>query len=275
MSLDHHRILTTALLIAGAAILIVLERRFPYNAGQRFFRRGIWSDFVFYGILQSYVLGWIISLLIDWIDAQTGWSRLQWIGDWPAGWQFVFFLVTHDLYIYWFHRWQHRSAILWRLHEAHHSTRDVDWLSGARSHSLEILINQTVEFAPIVLLGAAPEIALYKGLIDAVWGMYIHSNIDVRSGRLQWIVNGPEMHRWHHSLGDDRARNRNFSTKLAVWDWMFGTAYKPEGIKAASYGIGNPFPENYFVQQAYAFRPLASESPKQVPATTHQTPYPN
>jgi hypothetical protein len=39
---------------------------------------------------------------------------------------------------------------------------DVDWLSGARSHALEILINQTIEFAPIVLLGAAPEVALIK-----------------------------------------------------------------------------------------------------------------
>ena len=40
------------------------------------------------------------------------------------------------------------SPLLWRMHEAHHATADVDWLSGARSHALEILINQTIEFAP-------------------------------------------------------------------------------------------------------------------------------
>ncbi len=259
MTLAQHHVLTTALLIGGAGVLILLERAIPYHSGQRFFRRGMWSDLVFYGVLQSYVLGWIISSLISWIDSGTGWSRLHIVGGWPVGLQFLFFLVTHDLYIYWFHRWQHHSRILWRLHEAHHSTHEVDWLSGARSHALEILINQTIEFAPIILLGAAPEIALYKGLVDAVWGMYIHSNIDVRSGKLQWIINGPEMHRWHHSLGQDQAHNKNFSTKLAVWDWMFGTAYRPQDSKVESYGIADPFPENYFVQQIYAFRPLETQ----------------
>ena len=51
-----------------------------------------------------------------------------------------------------------------------------------------------------MLLGAAPEVALIKGTIDAVWGMYIHSNIDVRAGVLQYVLNGPEMHRWHHAI---------------------------------------------------------------------------
>ena len=120
---------------------------------------------------------------------------------------------------------------LWRIHEAHHATADVDWISGARSHPLEILINQTIEFAPIVLLGAAPEVALIKGVLDAAWGMYIHSNIDVRSGRLQYLINGPEMHRWHHAR---EIVDVNFATKLAIWDWLFGTAYHPGASRAAT-----------------------------------------
>jgi len=64
----------------------------------------------------------------------------------------------------------------------------------------EILINQTLEYLPIIVL-ASPEVAVIKGSIDVVWGMYIHSNIDVRSGVLQYVINGPEMHRWH--LSDD------------------------------------------------------------------------
>ena len=74
-----------------------------------------------------------------------------------------------------FHRLQHRSAILWRTHEAHHSAETVDWLAGSRSHALEILINQTIEYAPIVLLGAHPDVALMKGVLDAAWGMYIRA----------------------------------------------------------------------------------------------------
>jgi sterol desaturase/sphingolipid hydroxylase (fatty acid hydroxylase superfamily) len=246
-------------IIAGALLLITLERIFPHTKGQKLFREGFFNDFVLYTLVQSYVLGQIIGLLIRWIDAQTGMSRLHLFSDIPWGWQILFFLITHDFYIYWFHRYQHNSMIFWRLHEAHHSTPEVDWLSGSRSHSLEILINQTIEFMPIVLLGAPPEIAVIKGTIDALWGMYIHSNIDVRSGRLQYIINGPEMHRWHHAV-DEQAHNKNYSTKLAIWDWIFGTAYFPplqqkKAAKPAGYGLGDDhFPKNYIAQHLYAFR---------------------
>ena len=143
---------------------------------------------------------------------------------------------------------------MWRLHEAHHSPASVDWLSGSRSHCVEILINQTVEFAPIVLLGASPEVIPLKGAISAIWGMYIHSNLNVHTGWLQWIINGPEMHRWHHATG--KGMGSNFSTKLAVWDWMFGTAYLPSRERAAGYGIRSWFPKHYVGQTLYAFRPF-------------------
>jgi sterol desaturase/sphingolipid hydroxylase (fatty acid hydroxylase superfamily) len=91
-----------------------------------------------------------------------------------------FFFVTHDFIYTGFTGFQHKNPLFWRIHEAHHSNKDIDWLAGSRSHPLEILINQTIEFAPIILLGAAPEVAVLKGTIDAIWGMYIHSNIDVK-----------------------------------------------------------------------------------------------
>src|SRR5499427_1305168 len=190
-------------IVVSAVILIALERWRPYDPRQRLLRAGLWDDLLGYALVQSYLLGLLIARVTSWLDGATGLSRLHLVSAWPVAAQVLFFLVTHDLYIYLFHRLQHRSSLLWRIHEAHHSTGDVDWLSGSRSHALEILINQTIEFAPIVLLGAAPEVALIKVTIDALWGMYIHSNIDVRSGRLQWVLNGPEMHRWHHAAEVD------------------------------------------------------------------------
>lgn len=244
-----------AIIVTAAFTLIALERRFPYDPGQRLFRRGWFNDLVLYTLVQSYLLGLVIDAFIRFADGRTGLSRLHLVSAWPLPVQMAFFFVVHDLYIYWFHRLQHRSAILWRIHEAHHSTEDVDWLSGSRSHALEILINQTVEFAPIVLLGAAPEVALFKGTIDAVWGMYIHANINVRAGAIQYVINGPQMHRWHHST-EFSGYGFNYATKLAVWDWLFGTAYLP-ARKPPGYGIagGERFPANFLLQQLWAFRP--------------------
>ncbi len=251
MEVSQIRFVMFGVITASAIIIIVLERLFPYTKGQKIFRNGFVDDFIFYNFMQSFTLGIIISYIIEFIDNSTQLSRLQLISDWPVWLQLLFFLVTHDLYIYLFHKWQHKNKYLWRLHEAHHSPKQVDWLSGVRSHALEILINQTVEFLPIMLLGASPEVAVYKGAISAIWGMYIHSNIDVRSGQFQKVINGPEMHRWHHSTG--KGRNRNFATKLAVWDWIFNTAYLP-AAKPSNYGLKTFFPDNYFRQTLFAFR---------------------
>ena len=255
MDLNSLRIVLGVVVVAGALTLIFLERRFPYTPGQRFFREGFWNDFFWYTLFQSFVMGLIISFVIEWIDGGTGLSRVTWIREWPLWVQLLLFIVTHDFYIYWFHRLQHSSAVLWRTHEAHHSVRDVDWIGGMRSHAVEIFINQTVEFVPLILLGS-PEVAVLKGAVDALWGMYIHSNIDVRSGWLQYVINGPEMHRWHHA-DQTEAYNTNYSTKLAIWDWLFGTAFFPRNRNPLKYGLSDvDYPGGYFRQFLFMFRPF-------------------
>jgi len=241
---------------ASAIAFVLLERRLPYRPGQGVFRPGFVTDLVWYAAIQSWALGVLIGRLIAALDGATELSRLALVSGWPVGVQVLFFVVTHDLYIYGMHRLQHAVPFLWRFHEAHHSVPEVDWLSGVRSHPLEILVNQTVEFAPIVLLGAAPAVAPVKAAISAIWGMYIHANLDVRMGALQRVLNGPEMHRWHHAT-DAESQGKNFATKLAVWDWLFGTAWLPDTQrrKPMRYGLSEPgFPDGYVAQVAWAFR---------------------
>ena len=251
-SMSAAEIISTSLIIIAALIFMILERLFPYTKGQKIFREGFFDDFAMYTIAQNYILSIIIfGGIINFLDNTTGISRLQLLANIPIWAQLIFFVVTHDLYIYWMHRWMHNNKWLWRLHEAHHSPKKVDWLSGSRSHPLEILLNQTIEFAPIILLGAPVEVVAYKGLISEVLGTYIHCNVDIQSGCLQKIINGPEMHRWHHSTG--KGRNRNFATKFAFWDWMFGTAYLPD-IKVDEYGLKTFFPAHYIGQILFAFR---------------------
>jgi sterol desaturase/sphingolipid hydroxylase (fatty acid hydroxylase superfamily) len=248
-------IVSPTVIVGWALLLWVLERRFPYGR-QRFLREGFWTDLVGYTLVQGYAMGLVIALLIRWMDEVSGLSRLGLVSSWPLWVQVAFFTLTHDLYIYWFHRWQHASPVLWRLHEAHHSNTNIHWLAGLRSHSLEILVNQTVEFAPLVLLGAPPEVLLIKGMVSAVWGLWIHANVNARTGRLQWVLNGPEAHRWHHATDPD-AYNLNFATKLALWDRFFGTAFLPRDRKPAGYGLTDvAFPQGYLRQHFFAFRPL-------------------
>jgi len=262
MTLQQLEIVAPVFTVLAGATFLILERIFPYNKGQRAFREEFWSDLIGYGLLQSLAMGYVISALIYYIDNHTGVSRLRIVSDWPIWAQVVLFVVWHDFNTYWIHRTQHASKYLWRTHEAHHSSKDVDWASGIKSHSAEILIYQTVEYLPIVLLGAAPEVPLYKGMANAVYGMYIHSNLNWRMGKLLWVLNGPELHRWHHANDDTKAYNRNFATKFTIWDWAFGTLFNPKDKIATLYGPEDPnFPKGYIRQHLFAFRPFPKQAP--------------
>jgi sterol desaturase/sphingolipid hydroxylase (fatty acid hydroxylase superfamily) len=93
---------------------------------------------------------------------------------------------------------------------------------------------------------------LCKGAISIVSGMWIHANVDLSTGWLRRVVNGPELHRWHHAI-DYAPPGNNFGTKLAIWDHLFGTADLP-ARKPAGYGLADPFPTGFIAQQAHAFR---------------------
>lgn len=249
-------LISTGIIVLGALVIIILERVYPYDKGQPLFRAGFFTDSVMYTLVQSTLLSYAIGGVATLVQTVLPRGSVRILSGFPVWAVVLVSLVEHDFYIYWFHRWQHHNSRLWRIHEAHHSVKEVDWLAGSRAHFFEVLINQSIEYVPLVVLGA-PVGAIYaKAAVDAIWGMYIHSNINVRSGKLQRFINGPEMHRWHHDA-DYSDGGKNFSTKFAVWDWLFGTAYLPPHLKPSGYGIDDPnFPAGYVRQHLYSFRPF-------------------
>lgn len=252
-SIEFNLPFISALIVASAAITFaILERVIPYNKPLPLFRKGVFLDFVWYTLIHS---KWLEIIIFVWvIDSLRSFFPTEGIlSHWPIWALVVFFFVTHDFYIYWFHRWQHHNKWLWRTHEAHHSTEHVDFIAGSRSHAIEILINQTIEFAPIMLLldaETAITVKFIKGTIDAVYGQFIHANINVNLGKLGYIFNGPILHQWHHAENVE-VYHANFATKLSLWDYIFGTAYNPNR-KPEKYGVWYRFPRDYFGQHLFA-----------------------
>ena len=249
--------ITTIILFAWMIFIIGWERISPYRKGLPFFREGFWVDLVWYTIIQSYVLKIVIfDYIIVPLQKNFDWSDIQFVKHWSVPVQVLFFLVTHDLYIYLFHRFQHSNKFFWRIHEAHHSGKEVDFLAGSRSHVLEIIINQTIEFAPIIILGADPVVVPIKAMLDAMFGMFIHANIKVKLGRLKYLLNSPELHLWHHANYRE-VFHANFSTKFAVWDYLFGTVYDPghsPGDQPENWGLYYDYPKDYFLQHVFSVK---------------------
>lgn len=99
---------------------------------------------------------------------------------------------------------------------------------------------------------------LYKKLLSTIWRILVLSNLDTNLGILKYVTNKPELHCWYHSTG--KGKNRNFATKFSLWDFIFNTAYHPQNKKAENYGLKTYFPENYFRQFIYLFRPFKNNS---------------
>jgi sterol desaturase/sphingolipid hydroxylase (fatty acid hydroxylase superfamily) len=248
------------LIAASTGFFLICERLWPYDApSRRWIHREAWSDLLFYSGLQPVVIGALVAGLAEQGFLTPLRSELHelGLGRLPFWAQLGFFVVSHDFLMYWLHRWQHASKGFWRLHEAHHSPYALNWLSGARSHPVEMLIFQTLEFLPIFLLGGDPQLAVAKGVVDAVTGQWIHANVRFRLGPLIYVLNGPEMHRWHH-VDDPQVYHRNLATKFALWDWLFGTAYLPGSQRPKNYGLRKEvmpsYPQTYWGQVAAAFR---------------------
>jgi sterol desaturase/sphingolipid hydroxylase (fatty acid hydroxylase superfamily) len=257
MPQDKLLTITTTILVCWIILIIAWERLRPYRKGLAFFRDGFWVDLVWYTLIQSYFLKILIfDYIIAPVQHNFNWSPIQFVKDWPVAVQVLFFLVMHDLYIYLFHRLQHSNKILWRIHEAHHSGKEVDFLAGSRSHILEIVINQTIEFAPIILLGADPAVIPIKAMLDAMFGMFIHANVNVKLGRFKYFINSPTLHLWHHANYQE-VFHANFATKFAFWDYLFGTAYDPghaPGNLPENWGLGYHYPKDYFLQHAFSVK---------------------
>src|ERR1700760_1437947 len=106
--------ITTVILIVWVIFIIAWERKAPYRKGLPLFREGFWVDLVWYTIIQSFVLKIVIfDYIIMPVKMHFDWSQWQGISRWPLLLQVLFFLVTHDLYIYLFHRFQHSNKYFW------------------------------------------------------------------------------------------------------------------------------------------------------------------
>jgi sterol desaturase/sphingolipid hydroxylase (fatty acid hydroxylase superfamily) len=134
-------------------------------------------------------------------------------------------IIIMDLVIYLQHVMVHAIPALWRLHRVHHADPDYDVTTGARFHTLEIILSMLIKFATIVLLGPPVLAVILFEIILSASSMFNHGNIRLPGyvdRVLRWAVVTPDMHRVHHSIEDDEA-NSNFGFFLPWWDRLFGT----------------------------------------------------
>ena len=223
---------------AGATLLAAGHIRPRFQ--QPLLRAGLSADLT-HAIVNGALLDLPMTLILraaaaGLLDA-VGTRGLLLLADTPLWQQIVVFLFAGDLLKWSIHVLHHRVPFLWRLHQVHHSTRQMDALSHARSHPLEFLLNR-VPFLVVfvVVLGIDARVIAWYSAIDLVQGLWVHSNTRLRTGPLKFVIATQEFHHWHHA-NDPAAIDRNFGGFLSIWDWLFGTAYCPSDRDVPSFGV--------------------------------------
>ncbi len=155
----------------------------------------------------------------------------------PGALKIIIGFILVDFCLFWIHWGMHRKRALWRTHAFHHSLKEVWWLSGSRTsitHLLLFAIPQVL-FAYVILKLSPVEIAIAFS-IGVVVNVWIHANLSVDLGPLEWLIITPNYHRIHHGAG--RLAGQNLGFVLTIWDRMFGTYVDPKKTDQA-FSIGS------------------------------------
>ena len=217
--------------VVGAVFITCHEIWLPYRREWKPSRSDIGSDAMFMLVVQGAVPQLLaITLVIEFAALlQRGGIAVEgfWPHDWPVAVQAALMLAAADLPRYWLHRAFHKFKPMWRFHAVHHSPHRLYWLNVGRFHPIEKAIQYAVDTLPFALLGVAPEVLAAYYVFYALNGFFQHSNCDVRLGPLNWLVSGPELHRWHHSELPAES-DHNFGNNLIIWDVLFATRFLPD-----------------------------------------------
>ena len=250
-------------LAAMGAAFSVLSLISPCNQGKPWWKkRGLGTDlayWIFSPVFTRYLRIWVTVLgtilIFGLTDGQQiadfydhGHGAVARLPLWAQG---LIYLVATDFALYWIHRGFHRG-FLWKYHAVHHASTDVEWISAARFHPVNLALGTAAVDVAALLSGISPEIFIVLGPFSTMASVFVHANLNWTLGPLKYVLVSPVFHRWHHARA---VQGANFASTFSLWDWMFGTFYMPQGALPQEYGIDDDaMPEGLLPQLVYPLR---------------------
>jgi sterol desaturase/sphingolipid hydroxylase (fatty acid hydroxylase superfamily) len=254
--------LLTFWLVVLTAFFLPAERLFGVR-GQRVARKGLPTDLAYYflnNIVPAIILAYPIYYLGRAVHAFLPWHVHLWVAAMPVWLQLFAAFLAAQVGAYWGHRWSHEMPFLWRFHAVHHSAEELDFLVNTRAHPIDMVFTRLCGYILIFLLGlsqpsgqAGDLLPLVIVLIGMFWGFFVHANIRLRFGPLEWLVATPAFHHWHHTRVE--MIDRNYAATLPWLDRLFGTYFMPRKRWPAAYGTDTPVSTNIAVQLVDPFFP--------------------
>jgi sterol desaturase/sphingolipid hydroxylase (fatty acid hydroxylase superfamily) len=243
-------------LILMTIIFIPLELFFPKNREQTKFHEEWRTDLMYFAISHLFIQFFGIVTQKPAV-LFFGWIGMDKVHAWVQGLPFIPALLlaffSTDLFQYWAHRFFHTRVYLWRFHSIHHSTQNMDWLAGSRTHFIDIFFTRAMTFIPLYVLGFSTTVFNVYIIFIAIHAVLIHANTRINFGFLKYIVTTPQYHHWHH-CEDPKYYGHNFASIFPFIDILFGTYYLPGKEWPAGTGVHEAqYPKGFLKQSVYPF----------------------
>lgn len=243
-------------LLLMTLIFIPIELFFPKNKEQTKFHEEWRTDLVYFIISHLFIqfFGIITQkpaiIFFGWI----GLDKLHtWVQSLPFALALFLAFFTTDLFQYWAHRIFHNHVYLWRFHSVHHSTQNMDWLAGSRTHFVDIFFTRAMTFIPLYVLGFSSMVFNVYIIFIAIHAVLIHANTRINFGFIKYIFTTPQYHHWHH-CEDPKHYGHNFASIFPFIDMMFGTYYLPGKTWPEGTGVHeSQYPKGFIKQSVYPF----------------------
>ena len=179
-----------------------------------------------WSLLSAAIYG-IPSGVVAWGWQQHGWTRIYTdvhaFSLWWLPGSVLAFLLLHDTWFYWTHRWMHRPRVFRLAHAVHHASRPPTAWAAMSFHPLEaltgaVVVPALVFFVPIHVgaLGAVLTIMTVMGITNHMgWEMFPRALVQSRLGG--WLITASHHHRHHESY------RCNYGLYFRHWDHLCGT----------------------------------------------------
>jgi sterol desaturase/sphingolipid hydroxylase (fatty acid hydroxylase superfamily) len=173
------------------------------------------------GLLTRFALAGLTITAIGWAEGNVL-GLAYWLPVSPYA-QTAIIFVLFDIWMYIWHRANHRIGFLWRFHRAHHSDIEMDTTTALRFHPGELVLSTIIRLPMIILLGMSFGQLVFFELLLNLSTLFHHSNLALPE---QWdrllrvVITTPNMHRVHHSQ-ELAETNSNYTSLLSIWDRLF------------------------------------------------------
>jgi len=144
----------------------------------------------------------------------------------PPMWlQFLFSILILDVWMYTWHRLNHKLPFLWRFHSFHHKDEKMNSTTAVRFHAVELLMSYPGKALVCLIFGISYLPLLVYEILFIVAVIIHHSNMYITE-RVDYfyriLFSSPLMHRIHHSKKIDET-NSNFGALFSFWDLLFNS----------------------------------------------------